>query len=268
MDWMDELATARRVALLAGEAILRQYARFTPVPDAPATITTDADRQAQDLILELIAEEFPDDAFLAEEPTEALGQLRREGRRLWVIDPIDGTRGFARKTDDFCTMVALAVDGVPVVGVVHEPVPGRTTWAVRGGGCLCKMVSEEAPRRVRVSSTAVAAQATVVVSRGRQGRPPSPQEQYGVRNALFSFSCGTKMAMVARGEADFYLSSAHAYSDWDLCAGHLLVEEAGGTVSDGQGGALIYGGASVTKDAGIIATNGRLHTAALQMLRR
>lgn len=268
MDWMDELTVARRVALLAGEAILRQYARFTPIPDAPATITTDADRQAQDLILELIAEKFPDDAFLAEEPTETLARLRHEGRRLWVIDPIDGTRGFARKTGDFCTMVALAVDGSPMVGVVHEPVPGRTTWAVRGGGCLCEMVSEGVPRRIRVSSTATAAEATVIVSRGRQGRSPSPQEQYGVRNALFSFSCGTKMATVARGEADLYLSSAHAYCDWDLCAGHLLVEEAGGTVSDGQGEPLAYGGASVTKEAGIVATNGLLHTAALRMLKR
>jgi len=267
MEWMDELAVARRVALLAGEAILRQYARFTPIPDAPATITTDADRQAQDLILELIAEQFADDAFLAEEPTESLAGLKREGRRLWVIDPIDGTRGFARKTGDFCTMVALAVDGSPVVGVVHEPVPGRTTWAVRGGGCFCEAVGEDDARPVRVSTTASAVEATVVVSRGRQGRSPSPQEQYGVRSALFSFSCGTKMAAVARGEADLYLASAHAYSDWDLCAGHLLVEEAGGTVSDGQGQPLTYGGASTTKDAGIVATNGLLHAVALQMLR-
>jgi len=267
MAWHDETKHAQDAALLAGAAILRHYEKRAAIPDAPASITTEADRQAQDLILEMLSGAFPDDAFIAEENTPTLCGLQWRGDRTWIIDPIDGTRGFARKTDDFCVMIALVEDEQPVVGVVYEPVQGRMTRAVRGGGCYSWLAESEADDMpVRVSREAEWSKATLAMSRSKEGRQPSVRETTGVGRVSFGFSCGVKLAMIARGEADAYISDFHEYNDWDICAGHILVEEAGGRMTDRSGGELAYAGQSTVKPDGFIATNGLLHEAALERM--
>src|SRR5437588_3232969 len=95
-----ELAAARTAADRAGAVILEHYARFTVIADAPASISTEADRASQEVILQHLHGLFPHDAFRAEEATPALRRVASSGRRLWVIDPIDGTRGLARKNGE------------------------------------------------------------------------------------------------------------------------------------------------------------------------
>src|SRR5438309_2023338 len=99
-----ELATALQAARQATLHLMQEYERFQAIPDAPAEITTDADRQSQEIILQTIRAAFPQDALCAEETTATLQQDRagarataHTGKRLWIVDPIDGTRGFARK---------------------------------------------------------------------------------------------------------------------------------------------------------------------------
>src|SRR4051812_37707852 len=113
-----ELAAARTAADLAGAVILEHYARFAAIADASASISTEADRSSQEAILKYVHGLFPGDAFRAEESTPTLQRVARSGRRLWVIDPIDGTRGFARKNDEFSVMIAFVDAGTVVVGVV------------------------------------------------------------------------------------------------------------------------------------------------------
>src|SRR6476659_7078552 len=111
MRYEPELAAAREAAALAGGVILNLYASFERIENAPASISTQADRDSQDAILRHLAAAFPDDAFRAEEKTPLLASLKPHGPRLWAIDPIDGTRGFATKNSEFSVMVALVVGG-------------------------------------------------------------------------------------------------------------------------------------------------------------
>src|SRR5437868_14196506 len=156
MLFETELQAALVAAELAGNELRRLYADFQAIPDAPADISTDADRRAQEIILARVQRQFPADAYCAEETTPALKDRPSQGSRVWIIDPIDGTRGFARKNGELCVMVGLVADGSIAVGVVLEPARARLTFAVRGGGCW-KRDGSGAPTPARVSSTATIA---------------------------------------------------------------------------------------------------------------
>src|SRR5438477_2686139 len=107
MHYNAELQAALDAAQKASTALLDAYSRFEVVPNAPASISTDADRQAQEIILGHLHRIFPKDALCAEEETATLAQAAHTGSRLWIVDPIDGTRGFARKVGEFSVMVGF-----------------------------------------------------------------------------------------------------------------------------------------------------------------
>src|SRR5207253_214141 len=106
MPYEQELELALRAAAAAGRLILDAYEQFKPIPDAPASISTQADRDSQECILQLIQASFPGDACCAEEATPSLDRTRTAAR-TWVVDPIDGTRGFAQKNGEFSVMIGL-----------------------------------------------------------------------------------------------------------------------------------------------------------------
>ena len=124
-----DLDAALEAARRAGRLILAAYASFTAIPDARADITTEVDRQSQEIILQCLRDRFRGDALCAEEETPTLAAAVRSGPRLWIVDPIDGTRGFAQKNGEFSVMIALLEEGRVVVGVVLEPATGRLTYA-------------------------------------------------------------------------------------------------------------------------------------------
>src|SRR5436305_11667948 len=159
-----ELSAALAAADRAGAVIQEHYVRFAAIADAPASISTEADRSSQEAILQHLHELFPDDAFRAEEATPTLQRVARSGRRLWVIDPIDGTRGFARKNGEFSVMIAFVDGGHVAAGVVTEPARGRRLFAVRGGGCWRRDADAAELMAVRVTTATDLSQATLTQS--------------------------------------------------------------------------------------------------------
>src|SRR5262245_23235024 len=131
MSYIHELQATLDAVTQAGRAVLERYASFEAIANAPADITTAADYEAQEIILRLLRERFPTDALCAEEATPTLAASPAAGDRVWVVDPIDGTRGFARKTGEFSLMVALLDRGEVALGAVAEPARERLTYAVR-----------------------------------------------------------------------------------------------------------------------------------------
>jgi 3'(2'), 5'-bisphosphate nucleotidase len=266
MAYGSELRAALEGARRAGEHVLGAYAAFEAIPDARADISTEADREAQEIILRHLVGEFPDDGLCAEESTPTLAGAARSGGRVWVVDPIDGTRGFAQKNGEFSVMVALVEGGRVVVGVVLEPVPGRLTYGVSGGGCWREDGGGKA-ERCRVSSTAELSEAVLVQSRSRDPRVPTRQaEALRPGRVEETHSAGVKLARVARGEADLYVNHYPNFHDWDICAGHVLVEEAGGTVTTLRGQEVRYGAPGAWQRGGLLASNGVLHAEALGRL--
>src|SRR5262249_19351495 len=135
MPYEAELHAALDAAQRAGQKLKELYEQFRAIPNAPADISTEADRASQEIILALLRERFPGDALCAEEETASLAGVPRVGPRLWIVDPIDGTRGFARKNGEFSVMIGFVHEKRPAVGVVLEPAKERLTYAVRGSGC-------------------------------------------------------------------------------------------------------------------------------------
>jgi 3'(2'), 5'-bisphosphate nucleotidase len=268
MNYHTELAAALDAAHVAAEYLRREYDAFVPIPDAPVSISTHADRGAQDLIIAALTAAFPADAVCAEESTAGLANAIHDARRVWVIDPIDGTRGFATKNGEFSVMIGLTVDRVPVLGVVSEPVPRRVTFAVAGEGCFAQDGERHAePRRLRVSGAASLADAVLVRSHGKPGRVGEDVRVIGPKRVVETYSAGVKLAIVARGEADLYPNTYSQFADWDICAGHVLVTEAGGTVTQLKGDPLTYGNAAFRQHGGILATNGLIHDEAVRRLK-
>ena len=266
MTYQPELQAALAAARRAGELIRREYESFVAIPDAPVSISTHADRAAQDAIIESLLAAFPDDAICAEEATPTLARAKQTGRRVWVIDPIDGTRGFAMKNGEFSVMIGLTVDRQPVVGVVYEPIPDRMTYAALGAGCFVQRQHGE-PVRCRVTTVKSLNEATLTKSHGKPGRVASEVTATSPRAVKETYSAGVKLALVARGEADIYPNTYSKFADWDICAGHVLVAEAGGTVTTLHGQPLSYGGEKYAQSGGLLATNGLLHESAVEKLK-
>jgi 3'(2'), 5'-bisphosphate nucleotidase len=268
MSYELELQTALDAARQAGQAILAQYNRFKAIADAPANITTDADREAQEIVLQVIQKKFPNDALCAEETTPTLAGATRLGTRQWVVDPIDGTRGFARKNGEFSVMIGFVDQGRSVLGIILEPALERLTYAVKGQGCWRQDGLRAEPVRCHVSTAAQLPNATVIQSRSQKTGPPSPHIlALKPARTVETYSAGIKMARVARGEADLYLNNYASFHDWDICAGHIQVEEAGGQVTGLGGEHLQYGLPGAPQKSGLLASNGLIHEQAVKALR-
>jgi 3'(2'), 5'-bisphosphate nucleotidase len=267
MNYQVELAAAIEAAEKAETRILELYGQFEAIADAPASITTAADRESQDIILKSLAQSFPSDAFRSEETTAALADLPQSGSRLWVIDPIDGSRGFARKNGEFSIMIALVVNGVSVVGVVSEPTTGIRTQAVQGSGCW-RSVGGSVPRRVQVRTTNSLGAAILIQSHTNLARGMTvPIQRLRPANFIETYSAGIKLASVAAGTADLYVSTYDTMNDWDLAAGHILVTEAGGRVTTLDGQPIRYGEGNPSHAGGLLASNGLLHDSAIAAMR-
>jgi 3'(2'), 5'-bisphosphate nucleotidase len=261
-----ELESALEAARQAGRVVLDAYRQFQAIPDAPIDISTEADRQAQETILSQLKRIFPGDALCAEEQTPALDGAASVGPRLWVVDPIDGTRGFARKNGEFSVMIAFVENGQIAVGVVLEPAKGSCTYAARGQGCWRQDDGGE-PVACRVSTTTDLTAAVMVQSHSRNPNVPSRMAQ-AVRpgRVVETYSAGIKLALVARGDVDLYVNDYTQFHDWDIAAGDLLVTEAGGIVTGLHGEELRYGLPEAWQRFGLLGSNGHVHAEALKRL--
>src|SRR5215510_12947385 len=157
-----EIESAINAAQTAGTLIRAIYNTDYKVDykgkDSPVTI---ADREANHKIHEILQGNFPDYGWLSEETVDSPARLSR--RRVWVVDPLDGTKEFIQKIPEFAVSIALVEDGVPMLGVTYNPT-GRLFWAVRGQGAWCE------GQRLHVSPTDRLANATILSSRSETKR--------------------------------------------------------------------------------------------------
>ena len=266
MPYEHELQAALDAARLAGRRIMEIYATFTAIPDAQVNITTQADFDSQELILRALSARFLADGFVAEEKTPTLAALTSDGARRWVIDPIDGTRGFAQKSDEFSVMIGLVEGQEVVVGVVLEPAKDRITYATRGGGCW-RLDGQGAALSCKVTTNADLGAIVLTQSHSKRGNVTRQVEALSPKVVRETHSAGVKLALVARGEVDLYVNHYPNFHDWDICAGHILVEEAGGRVTTMRGQPVRYGASNADPRLGLMASNGVLHEGVLGKLR-
>jgi 3'(2'), 5'-bisphosphate nucleotidase len=255
-DLRHELAVALRLARQAGEAIMRYYrAGLVPGHKPGNEPVTEADQEADRLIVAGLRAEFPDDGLLTEESDDDLSRLNK--KRVWIVDPLDGTHEFLAQTGEFSVHIALVHSGRPVLGVVSQPAEGRLYYALEGRGAY--QVDCDKTTRVHVSGTSVPAEMCMVASRSHfSPLVEAARQALGIQTLNRLGSVGAKVSLVARGESDLYLTTAVS-KEWDFCAPHILLSEAGGVLTDLCGGPLTYNKANVIECTGLIASNGLAH---------
>lgn len=265
MNLRRELDTAVELARRAGERIRALHgagiAVDTKADDSPVTA---ADREANALIVAALAAAFPDDAILSEELPDDGSRLAR--RRVWMVDPLDGTKDFIRGLDGFSVMIGLYDGERPALGVVYQPIGDKLYFAAQGGGAFGS-VGGAAPARIHVSAVADPTQIRMVASKSH--RTPTidrVRQQLGIADELNVGSVGLKLGLIAEGARDLYVNPSGHSKLWDACGPEAILVEAGGRLTDAHGDPLDYRGRELGNLRGLIASNGVLHELVVQRL--
>jgi myo-inositol-1(or 4)-monophosphatase len=243
-----ELEAAVAAAEAAGEVIREGFGRSESVEyKEEAELVTETDERAEQKIKDVLRDAFPDHGILTEEG----GELEGEGGARWIVDPLDGTTNYVHGVPFFSTSIALEREGEIVLGVVHDPMARETYAAERGGGAT-------------LNGEPIGVSDTDDPARGLLGTSyPDDPEEIPLGLELFErFSdLARGMRRLGSGALDLcYVAVGRldgcyeqGFSAWDVAAGILLVEEAGGEVTNYRGGELDF------EDGGLVASNGPLH---------
>lgn len=245
---------ADRVGAIAAEAAAVAMARvgsdMRRWEKAPGQIVCDVDLAVDALLRDRLGALLPDAGWLSEETADNADRLA--ARRVWVVDPIDGTRDYLRGRPGWAVSVALIEDGQPVIGVLAAPARGEHWTAVAGEGAYCGTVRVRASGRTEIAGARVPADALARADRDfvAVAKPNS---------------IALRMAMVAAGEADL-LATLRWGHEWDIAAAVLIAREGGAAVSDALGRPLSFN-TPRGQAYGILVTAPGIHAAAAERLR-
>ncbi|HWV56473.1 MAG TPA: 3'(2'),5'-bisphosphate nucleotidase CysQ [Longimicrobiales bacterium] len=243
-----ELEVAIDAARIGGREVMARYGSTESETKAGGSPVTEADHASAAAIRERIRQTFPDDFILCE---ETLDDPRRvQASRLWVVDPLDGTREFLAQNGEFSIMIGLVYAGRPVLGVVYRPdgdalfagVIGEGAWVERNG------------TRTPLHATKPLEGLRLVTSRSHSDAAvDAVARELNVTERRPSGSVGLKCALIAEGVADVYVHPVSYISEWDTCAPEAVLVAAGGVVTDCRGKPLEYNKPDPRQRFGILA---------------
>lgn len=252
------LDVATEAVLAAGAVLQTHWGKLQDIREKgrPGDLVTEADKAAEVAVLEVLRRHVPNHPILTEES----GQFGdRQGEFLWAIDPLDGTTNYAHQYPFVAVSVGLLIDGVPQVGAIFNPIHQELFRAAKGLGATCNR------RSIRVSQTSEL-EKSLLVTGFAYDRRQTPDTNYAEFCHLTHLTQGVRrdgaaaldLAYVASGRLDGYWE--RGLSIWDIAAGIVLVEEAGGKVT-------AYDRSPIQLSSGrILATNGRIHDSLSQEL--
>ncbi|HEY9680895.1 MAG TPA: inositol monophosphatase family protein [Oculatellaceae cyanobacterium] len=258
MDWVKEKEVALQAALEAGRYIKQRLGRIDRIDYKSAfNIVTDVDKSSEALIVEHIKRAFPTDSIVAEEGS---GAGEKPSNRCWFIDPLDGTTNFTHSYPFFAVSIGFASDNAMVVGVVYNPVSDEKFIAVKGQGAYLNderiAVSTVSEIETSLLATGFPADTSTATFNNLEIFQELTNKTHGVRR---DGSAALDLCFVAAGRLDAFWELK--LSPWDVAAGSLIVEEAGGKVTNLVSGEFdIYSGH-------ILASNGLIHQDIVQILK-
>ena len=252
-----ELDTAIELAVSAGGLLLEHYEHKPEVTwKGCGDPVTQADRLASAFLIHGLRSRFPNDAIVSEEEPDDPARFRQS--RVWIIDPMDGTREFIEHRSEFAVMIGLAKEGKPVLGVIYHPATKKLYCAADGLGAVLKEQAGATP--LRVSRESDPRRMTIAVSRSHH----SPTidvvcKRLMITKAIQSGSIGLKVGLICEGRAHLYLDMSGRTSQWDTCAPVALLQAAGGRMTDLKGMPLRYNSPDLRHRNGLIASNDTIH---------
>jgi myo-inositol-1(or 4)-monophosphatase len=261
----DELAFAEALSIRAGELLMDRYERVERVDYKSARdVVTEVDHLSEELIIEAIKARFPDDGILAEESGEHVavaGSAPSSGQgRTWIVDPLDGTINYANGIPYFCVSIGLAADGIPAVGVIHDPSRGETFAATAAGPATLDGRVIAASEKDKLTDCVVH-----LALGGRRLATRMKQTRKQIRVGRTMGSAALAIAYVGASRFDAFVQEG-GLSNWDIAAAGLIAERGGATVTAMDGGPWFDLGRG-TRSIGLIAAPPTHHGALLELVR-
>jgi 3'(2'), 5'-bisphosphate nucleotidase len=263
-----ELSVSLELAREAGAAILDLYEGPLDIQQKASADdrepVTQADKLANEIIVARLRQEFPGDGILAEESIDTSHRLDKS--RVWMIDPLDGTTGFIDGNGDFAVQIGLTENGECVLGVVYQPLTGVLYRAVRGGGAWIERPDFESEQG-HVSDHSEISTMRLAASRShRSPRMDKVIQAFGLKEEVLRGSVGIKVGLIVEQQCDLYVHLSPRTKQWDTCAPEVILNEAGGRITDLFGRPLRYNHADVQNRNGVVASNGISHRRIVELL--
>ncbi|HRW06144.1 MAG: 3'(2'),5'-bisphosphate nucleotidase CysQ [Caldilineaceae bacterium] len=266
LDLSEEIEFASKLAREAATIVNTFYVGSSEVRyKSENEPVTEADRSANQHIVTRIQAAYPDDGILSEESKDNLIRLERD--RVWIIDPLDGTKEFIARNGEFSIMIGLAIHGKAVMGVIMQPDPGLLYVGAVNHGAFLHEEGESIP--LAVSDKSSINQMIMVSSRShRQQIVDKVRKELHITSERVSGSVGLKVGLISRQLADLYIHPSPGCKEWDICAPAALLEAAGGTITDCWGEPIVFNKRDVRAHNGLMATNGQTHEKVVEVVAR
>ncbi len=251
---IPEFDVAIEAAVRAGGVIMRIYQGAfevsTKTDDSPVT---EADLASNEVIKEILLP--AGHAILSEEDADDSQRLSED--TVWIVDPLDGTSDFVDRTGEFTVMVALVKNGVPILGVIGWPAEQTLFVAQKGLGAY--KYSKGTWNRMSVTAVSEISECRAVGSRHHLSLEEKAfVKSLGIDN-FTSIGSSLKVAKIASGMAEIYITTTNKMKEWDTAASHCIISEAGGRMTDVSGNGITYNNTDVRHQNGILVTNGLVH---------
>ena len=193
--------------------------------------------------------------ILSEE--DADDKERLNSKKVWIIDPLDGTQDFVNRTGEFTILIGLVENHVPVMGLVYLPTKKILYFAENGLGAFC--YDSQKWERISVREVSELDVCLALVSRHHlSGKEKKLLDHLGITNTA-QIGSTLKVMEISAGRADVYLTTTNKMHQWDTCASYCIISEAGGKMTDIAGNELVYNTDSVNHENGLLVTNGFIH---------
>ena len=241
----SDLKLAINASFKAGEIIMQYYCDDYEIKEKGYhNPVTTADNEADSYLKSTLMSARPQYGWLSEETVDSKSRLSKE--RVWIVDPLDGTKEFIEGVPQFVVSIALVEKGTPIIGVLHNPVTKETFHAVKGKGTYL----DDNVYRCSIKDSTTDMLILNSRSETRKGLW-EPYKQY-FKELKPIGSVAYKMGLTATGKADIFVT-LRPKNEWDVCAGTCLINEAGGKVIDLNGKELTFNNQKTLIEPGLIA---------------
>lgn len=264
MDLEKILPELIEIVKSAGKKTLEYYKEDFEGEKKEEFPVTKADLASNTILIERL-KRFEGFGLISEEiKTEDVSRLNE--KRLFIVDPLDGTKDFVHKTDDYAIMLGLAEDGYPVLGIVYRPLDDTLYSAISGKGAFVERGGNK--ERISVSKVEDFSDMKLLTSRFHLREPEIRlKDALSIGEFEKRGSGGLKMCAVAEGSAEVYVSTTDKTGEWDTAASVVIVEEAGGIVTDMDGNKLKYNKERPFNLRGFVVSNGVKHGVVISSLK-
>ena len=231
----EELIAAKVAARNVGKILIKHLESYSQdiqyKKESGNSPVTAADYEADQYLAKFLGGEFPHDGWLSEETVDTSDRL--EKKRVWIVDPLDGTKEFIKKLPEFCVSIGLVEDSIPVVGVIYNPISDEMFYAQKNKGAFLNA------NQIKISNVQDIKDASIVVSRSEHAKGLWNDYKSHFSSIKSIVSIAYKLGLAASSLYDITATVAPK-NEWDICAGDCIINEAGGVMKKINGDSIIY----------------------------